>query len=239
MPKTRMPLRGDRRASASMANRGARIALTGSVVRTKKDKGYLAEMAFVTKAMSLGFNVCKPMGETPGFDFVLEGGGLPGRRVPVYKVQVKSGWVEWHGGYPVKISLANRCYGADDTDFIVVYIVPEDAWYVLPVEAITSPLPSPTRPTGRGPRTASFYPHVTGSKARLEIYRDAWQLLGRPRRASRKEQLSGNLPKLGRKPSKRDLARTAYEKRLGKTLPQRRAQAAWEALGGWLFSPDI
>src|SRR5206468_4146217 len=126
--------------------RGARIALSGSVVRTKKDKGYLAEMAFVTKAMSLGFNVCKPMGETPGFDFILEAGGLPGRRVPVYKVQVKSGWVEWHGGYPVKISLANRCYGADDTDFIVIYIVPEDAWYVLPVEAITSPLPSPTRP---------------------------------------------------------------------------------------------
>ena len=30
-----------------MANRGARIALSGSVVRTKKDKGYLAEMAFV------------------------------------------------------------------------------------------------------------------------------------------------------------------------------------------------
>src|SRR5882724_10074603 len=210
--------------------RGARIALSGSVVRTKKDKGYLAEMAFVTKAMSLGFNVCKPMGETPGFDFVLESGRS------VYKVQVKSGWMEWHGGYPVKISLANRCYGADDTDFIVIYIVPEDAWYVLPVEAITSPLPSPTRPTGRGPRTASFYPHVTGSKARLEMYRDAWQLLGRPRRATRKEQLSGNLPKPGRKPSKRDLARTAYEKRLGKTLPQRRAQAAWEALGGWLFS---
>jgi hypothetical protein len=205
-------------------------------------------MAFVTKAMSLGFNVCKPMGETPGFDFVLEGGGLPGRRVPVYKVQVKSGWVEWHGGYPVKISLANRCYGADDTDFIVVYIVPEDAWYVLPVEAITSPLPSPTRPTGRGPRTASFYPHVTGSKARLEIYRDAWQLLGPPRRATRKAQLSGNLLFRGRSSkgakrgrldgqSKRDLERAAYEKRLGKTLPQRRAQAAWEALGDWLFSP--
>src|SRR5882724_6773132 len=86
--------------------RGARIALSGSVVRTKKDKGYLAEMAFVTKAMSLGFNVCKPMGETPGFDFVLESGRS------VYKVQVKSGWVEWHGGYPVKISSAHRNYRA-------------------------------------------------------------------------------------------------------------------------------
>ena len=221
-------------------SRGARIALSGSVVRTKKDKGYLAEMAFVTKAMSLGFNVCKPMGETPGFDFVLESGRA------VYKVQVKSGWMEWHGGYPVKISLANRCYGADDTDFIVIYIVPEDAWYVLPVEAITSPLPSPTRPTGRGPRTASFYPHVTGSKARLEMYRDAWQLLGRPRRATRKAQLSGNLPignlpRSGAKLSKRDRERQREHKRrleagLATALPYRRAQAAWVALGDWLFS---
>jgi len=195
-------------------SRGARIALSGSVVRTKKDKGYLAEMAFVTKAMSLGFNVCKPMGETPGFDFVLESGRA------VHKVQVKSGWVEWHGGYPVKISSAHRNYRADETDFIIIYIVPEDAWYVMPVAAAAPA------------RMASFYPHITNSRGRLEKFRDAWQLLGRPRRATRKAQLSGNLPKLGRKPSKRDLARTAYEKRLGKTLPQRRAQAAWEALGG-------
>ena len=204
--------------------KGARIALAGAVVRTKKDKGYLAEMAFATKAMSLGFNVCKPMGETPGFDFVLEGGGLPGRRVPVYKVQVKSGWMEWHGGYPVKISLANRTYRADDADFIVVYIVPEDAWYVMPVAAASHA------------RMASFYPHVTNSRGRLEIYREAWHLLGRPSRASRKAQLSGNLP-IG-KVSKRDCERARDEKRLGKTLPQRRAQAAWDALGSWLFSAE-
>jgi hypothetical protein len=82
--------------------KGAKISLSGAVVRTKKDKGYLAEMAFVTKAMSLGFNVCKPMGETPGFDFIVEG-AIPQRPCPersrgvessraVYKVQVKSGW---------------------------------------------------------------------------------------------------------------------------------------------------
>src|SRR5258707_3126485 len=55
------------------SSRGARIALSCSVVRTKKDKGYLAEMSFVTKAMSLGFNVCQPIGATPCVDFVLEG----------------------------------------------------------------------------------------------------------------------------------------------------------------------
>src|SRR3954453_22981014 len=106
---SKLRLGGTRQMKTPSSTTGARIALSGSVVRTKKDKGYLAEMAFVTKAMSLGFNVCKPMGETPGFDFVLESGRA------VYKVQVKSGWMEWHGGYPVKISLANRCYGANDT----------------------------------------------------------------------------------------------------------------------------
>ena len=199
-------------------SRGARISLSGAVVRTKKDKGYLAEMAFATKAMSLGFNVCKPLGETPGFDFVLESGRA------VHKVQVKSGWMEWHGGYPVKISSGTRNYRADETDFIVIYIIPEDAWYVMPVIAAAHA------------RMASFFPHVTNSRGRLEIYRDAWHLLGRPARATQKAILSGNLPhgKLG----KRAQERAACEKKLGRTLPQRRAQAAWIALGDWLFSPQ-
>ena len=222
-----------------MGGRGARISLSGAVVRSKKDKGYLAEMAFVTKAMSLGFNVCKPMGETPGFDFIVEG-AIPQRPCPersrgvessraVYKVQVKSGWAEWHGGYPVKISNAHRNYSADETDFIVIYIVPEDAWYVMPVAAAAPA------------RMASFYPHVTNSRGRLEIYRDAWHLLGRPQRGTRKAQLSGNLPvggKFGkdRKLSTRDRERARVAQKLGKSLPQRRAQAAWEALGSWLFT---
>jgi len=227
--------------------RGARISLSGAVVRTKKDKGYLAEMAFATKAMSLGFNVCKPMGETPGFDFVIESSHA------VYKVQVKSGWQEWHGGYPVKISSGTRSYRRDETDFIVIYIVPEDAWYVLPIEAVLNtnchpdpersrggasklrPVALKLRPAGKAPRMASFFPHVTNSRGRLEIYRDAWHLLGRPSRASLTSQLSGNLPKPGRKPSKRDLVR-AMEKKLGKSLHQRRAREAWEALGTWLFA---
>jgi hypothetical protein len=235
MPKISRAKRPRLDGQSRLPGRGARISLAGAVVRTKKDKGYLAEMAFVTKAMSLGFNVCKPMGETPGFDFILESGGFSGsaRSAAAWtaspiKVQIKSGWVEWHGGYPVKISSAHRCYRRDETDFIIVFIIPEDAWYVLPVAAAAPA------------RMASFFPHITNSRGRLEIYRDAWHLLGRPARAARKAQLSGNLPVGGRfgkdrKISKREFARE-LEKKLGKSLPQRRAQAAWEALGGWLFS---
>ena len=168
MPKTKMPLRGDRRASASMANRGARIALSGSVVRTKKDKGYLAEMAFATKAMSLGFNVCKPMGETQGFDFTIESG------LEVKKVQIKSGWVKDGCAYPVRIGGKHRPYRADETDFIIVYVVPEDAWYIVPVAAAAST------------RMARFFPQVGNGRGRLESYRDAWHLLGRPLRGSRR-----------------------------------------------------
>lgn len=123
----------------------------------------------------------------------------------------------------------HRNYRADETDFIIIYIVPEDAWYVLPVAAAAHA------------RMASFFPHVANSRGRLEKFRDAWQLLGRPSRglprgASRKAQLSGNLPKPGRKLSKRDLARASYENKLSKQLPYRRARAAWEALGCWIFS---
>ena len=147
---------------------GARIALSGAVVRTKSDKGYLAEMAFVTKAMSLGFNVCKPMGETPGFDFTVESG------LEVKKVQIKSRWGKGRRSYPAKISSENRAYRPDETDFVIVYVVPEDSWYVLPVDVAARS------------RIGHFYPHNPNSGGRLEIYREAWHLLGRPLRGSRK-----------------------------------------------------
>ena len=154
--------------------KGARIALSSAVVHSEKEKGYLAEMAFVTKAMSLGFNVCKPMGETAGFDFTVESG------LEVKKVQIKSRWNKWERRYSLRISGSKRPYRADETDFVIVYIVPEDAWYVLPVNVVA------------GRQIGHFYPHRSSSGGRLEMYREAWHLLGRPLRGSRKAKLPGS-----------------------------------------------
>ena len=209
---------------------GARMRLEGARVRLRKEKGYLAEVAFMAKAMSLGMVVCKPYGDPPACDFVV----LCGEQVT--RVQVKSGWKEWHGGYPVKTSNYQRPYRKSELDLVVVYIVPEDAWYVIPVEAL-----------GKR-RMASFYPNVRNSRGALERWREAWGLMEQ----STKCQVPSTkgprpkVPPLGANkdagfrapariarpgPSTRAKAALAQDD----TLSRRRARVAWEALGEWLF----
>ena len=206
---------------------GARMRLEGARVRLRKEKGYLAEVAFMAKVMSLGMVACKPYGDPPACDFVVLCGAC------VTRVQVKSGWKEWHGGYRVKTSNYYRPYRESELDVVVVYIVPEDAWYVIPV-----------RELGKT-RMASFYPNVRKSRGKLEKWREAWQLLagsGRPAAGSRNPKV----PRLGankdagfRAPAR--LARPGPSTRAkaaltqDDTLSRRRARVAWEALGEWMF----
>jgi hypothetical protein len=61
---------------------------------------------------------------------------------------------------------SNDVYTKDDIDLIVAYLFPEDAWYVIPIEAI------------EGRRSLYFYPN--GSQkglAMYEKYREAWWLM--------------------------------------------------------------
>ncbi len=77
----------------------------------------------------------------------------------------------YHRSYTIKTTGANgRAYTLDDIDFVVGYVVPEDIWYVIPVEAV-------------GNRTTiKFRPHSRRLvKPMFEHYRDAWCLLDCPR----------------------------------------------------------
>jgi hypothetical protein len=60
-----------------------------------KKRGELAEMAFILKAESLGFEVSKPYGESNRYDFVLRSGQK------FWKMQVKSTSHSGWGGYLV------------------------------------------------------------------------------------------------------------------------------------------
>jgi len=91
---------------------------------TRKRQGELAELAFMSKAASLGFGVAKPYGDSERFDFILSWD----RRL--WRVQVKSTRTAKHGVYEIS---AHGCWGAhdiytkDEIDFIVAYVVPEAA----------------------------------------------------------------------------------------------------------------
>ena len=97
---------------------------------TYKQRGELAEMRFMLKAAGLGFGVAKPWGESERYDFVLDSGKR------FLRIQVKSTYVARTQSYAVNAKGSqNKAYTTEQIDFLVAYIVVEDAWYVIPIAA--------------------------------------------------------------------------------------------------------
>ena len=127
--------------------------------KNEKAKGELIEMAFQLKASALGLAVSKPYGDNQPFDFTVYT-----LRTGSMRVQVKSGWSRWRIGFKVKPYRSGRGPG-DGYDFLVVYIPPHDAWYIIPADDL------------RDCTMAYFYPHRRKTRGRFEGFRDAWHLL--------------------------------------------------------------
>jgi hypothetical protein len=137
---------------------------------TFKQRGELAEMRFMLKAAGLGFGVAKPWGDSERYDFVLDSGKR------FLRIQVKSTYVARSHRYAVNAKGSqNKAYTTEQIDFLVAYIVVEDAWYVIPIWAFA-------------PRKVlKFYPSGCEQKnrGRYEKYREAWDLMkGRPDNAN-------------------------------------------------------
>ncbi len=134
-------------------------------VPSPKARGELAEARFLARAMGLGLTVSKPFGDSARYDFVVDVG-----RGHLHRVQVKPAWkLASHGGYQFGASPAQlrgqraRPYRRDDIDFLVAFIAPEDAWFIIPVRVI-SHCNHLLIPADSGPGPLSFY-------------REAWHLL--------------------------------------------------------------
>jgi len=134
------------------------------VSRGTKKRGELAELAFVYKAASLGFAVARPYGDSDRYDFIVHSGQH------FWRVQVKSSSAMQYGAYLVNAQRNSNGrsipYTAEEIDFLVAHIVPEDAWFVIPVRAFT-------------PRkSVRVYPRGDARSGRYEKYREAWCLMG-------------------------------------------------------------
>jgi hypothetical protein len=131
---------------------------------TDKQRGELAEIRFMLKAAGLGFGVAKPWGESERYDFVLDTGKK------FWRVQVKSTYVARAPKYSVNVcrNIAGKKktpYTAEEIDILVVYIVAEDAWYVLPVAAVAA-------------RTRLYFAPLGNKRGGVyERYREAWRLM--------------------------------------------------------------
>jgi hypothetical protein len=131
--------------------------------RNPKRRGELAELAFVHKATSLGFAVAHTYGDSQPYDFIVHSGPH------FWKVQVKSSSALQDGTYMVNAihSTNGRLtpYTPDEIDFLVAHIVPEDAWFVIPVQAFTPH------------KSIYVYPREQARIGPYEKYRDAWYLM--------------------------------------------------------------
>ncbi len=132
-------------------------------LRNRKAKGEWAELVFMAKALTLGLTVCRPYGDNDPFDFLVF---RPGQKIS--RVQVKSSWSIHHGMYTVNTHACNnRRYRPSEVDFIVVYVVPLDVWYIIPVRRLFKP-------------RIYLSPHLRHSRSCFERYREAWHLLQVP-----------------------------------------------------------
>ncbi len=125
-----------------------------------RHQGALAELEFALRAAALGLRVARPVCDTAAYDFVVDSGRALSR------VQVKSVSVGHAGRYHLGCgsgSSSKRPYTRRQIDLLAAYIVPEDTWFLIPVEAFTPR------------RTIHLCPH--NPHHRFARYREAWDLL--------------------------------------------------------------
>jgi hypothetical protein len=140
-------------------------AKAGKQRANTKRSGEISEAAFLHKAVSLGFKVTKPWGDSERYDFVVDSGKR------LWRVQIKCTGALRAGGYhiqPIHFVYGEKkvVYTADEIDVLAAHIVPLDVWYVVPVQALA-------------PGTSlRLYPEGGCEKARFEKYREAWHVLG-------------------------------------------------------------
>jgi hypothetical protein len=126
----------------------------------------MAELIFVVKATGMGFAVNKPYADTEPYDLIVEENGR------LLRIQVKSVFTTARWGYSIAVARIGYHrpmvqYSAREIDFIAAYVVPHDAWYIVPVSEIGSSTQIHLYPEGEK-RT---------SGAHFEKYREAWDLL--------------------------------------------------------------
>jgi hypothetical protein len=139
----------------------ADITIHAVAAPTRKRRGEAAEAAFLARATALGFTVLIPWGDSNRYDSVVEldRGFL--------RVQVKSATRYAETRYRVKTTGANgQVYTSKEIDLFVGYVVPENIWYIIPIQAIGHRKSIRFYPTTRRP-----------SRALFEKYRETWCLL--------------------------------------------------------------
>lgn len=146
--------------------KGRVVKTEGMGIRNPKERGEWAELRFMAKAAERGFRLSKPFGDSARYDVILDLGDRYAR------VQVKSTYCGTHPKSPKRRGIAfvatlrsQACppYEAGDFDFLAVYVIPRDVWYIIPATLAV--------------KRRSVWVRPGDEKNQFERYREAWGLL--------------------------------------------------------------
>jgi PD-(D/E)XK endonuclease len=142
------------------------------VFKNFKERGEWVELRFMTKAVEQGFRVSKPWGDSSAYDVGVEDGR------GVLRVQVKSTTCRVGNGYLCRMrpNPETSPYTKDQVDFFAAYVIPEDAWYLIPVGVVIE---------RRGDMILCPVSQTKICRFKYEHYREAWALLRPPSGNSR------------------------------------------------------
>ena len=157
-----------------------------------KDRGQWAELLFMATAARLGLKIAHPYGDNARYDVIVEAAGQL-HRVQIKCTTDRRGRgfptkCSWARANPVLVRrpepdaparpemrtasgqtkpvFRRKRYSKRDVDFIAAYIIPDDSWFIIPIELIQG--------------TWLSLPAKEGSRRlrRWEQFREAWHLLG-------------------------------------------------------------
>jgi hypothetical protein len=140
--------------------------------KTFKERGEWVELKFMTEAAQRCFTVSKPWGDTHAYDVGIEHGQN------FLRVQVKSTTQRSGAGYRCQFTpnfQSKHDYSLDQIDLFAAYVIPEDAWYLIPAPLLL----------GKRRRCIAMLCHITPPAKRAcyryECYRESWNLLTKSR----------------------------------------------------------
>jgi hypothetical protein len=128
-------------------------------IRHPKALGEWAELRFMARVAELGLHLAKPWGDNAPYDLATEHRGY------FLRVQVKCTTQKRDNCYYCGLEGHHVPYRRDQIDFLAIYVIPTDTWYIIPIGAIL------------GQRQIVLWPHV--EKSKHFKYEEAWHLLKR------------------------------------------------------------
>jgi hypothetical protein len=124
-----------------------------------KQQGDSAELRFMLLNSELGYTVSKPFGDNAKYDLIVDTGySLDRIQVKSTKRKETSSGMNCYNCLVCSGATSKQQYTEKDVDYIAIYVIPEDAWYKIPIKEIKG-------------KTVKLYPHRSSQRNTYEKYK--------------------------------------------------------------------